>query len=59
MLQAAYSSISGDGQQLEMSNVEYSKEAVNQVASKHLLSASLVVLKTVDEMVASVIDLFA
>jgi hypothetical protein len=30
-----------------------------QIASKRLLSAKLAVLKTVDEMAASVIDLFA
>ncbi len=47
----------GDGQPLEMSNTENSTEAVNQIGSKHLLSANIAVLKTADEMNKSIIDL--
>ena len=49
----------GDGTEAESSNVNYAREAVNQINARTQLAANIAALKTSDGMYKSVIDIMA
>jgi flagellar basal-body rod protein FlgC len=49
----------GDGTEAETSNVDYAREAVNQINARTQLAANIAALKTQDDMYRSVIDIMA
>ena len=48
-----------NGEQVESSNVDYAREAVNQMNARYMLAANIAALKTYQDMEKSVIDIMA
>ena len=48
-----------NGEQVESSNVDYAREAVNQMNARYMLAANIAALKTYQDMEKSIIDILA